>query len=177
MPKGDPLTSTERMRLKKLRDLGKLPPLPRCKECQRVMKVTSGHGESAKLGLCWSCWKETKTGQKRRRCQNLRLKIWPVMFFSYDYKTDKLPVSFTKAGDALSHAYAGPQLVKNGPLIIVCNNGEVSQHWQITRKTASTLLPEDGDSVLACAEYGPDWFRDQVPENKRDWFFSPDHID
>ena len=170
MPKGRPTTSTERMQLKKLRDQGLAPPIKKCRSCGKETKPASGSSKAAKLGLCWDCWRSTPEGKKERRRQNLVRKVWIVAYFSA--REGEGYQQFSRARQAIGHAYVDRTLVNNSPVVCVWSNGDVTAHFGLTSQSRSE------DFTTASGQFfleGPDepdadWFKAQVPEPKRTWF-------
>ncbi|ACY75822.1 predicted protein [Cyanophage PSS2] len=165
-PRGKPTTSTERMRLKKLRDQGKAPPLKNCKACGKVLKPTSGSSKASREGLCWDCWKTSPTGKIERRRQNLVKDTWGVAYFSC--KPGEEFKKFARAKQAISNAYVDRTMTRNGPVVAVWNDGTVTIHWNMAQSRASQITKENGDELIG--EPSPEWFRAQVDESKSAWF-------
>lgn len=165
-PKGSPTTSAERMRLKRLRDKGVIPPALNCKECGRAMKYgASEESKAYSLGLCWACWKKTDEGKLERRRQNLSRDTWGVCWFGGKPGEDVVKVASLRA--AISASYVsrrGP----NGTIFIVWSDGRVTEHTGLTIRLSKGLRPEDGVPVTD----DPDWFREQVDERLKTWFAS-----
>ena len=169
-PKGKPTTSTERMRLKRLREKGEAPALPQCKACGKTMKPSvSKQSKAAMDGLCWACWKLTPAGKKERQRQNLAQDVWRVAYFGCK-PDDEPPVYCTTMRKALAASYVDRTLTRNGPVWVVWSDSTVTVHHGLSAATALKIQPDDGDVVGM--EEDADWFRERVPEDKRTWFNS-----
>lgn len=154
MPKGRPTTSTERMRLKKLRDQGKLPPIKTCSTCGKKLKEGAGSNRAYEAGLCWEHWVQTDEGRITRRRSSLVTELWPLIYIG---TKDLIP--FTSIRKCLS---AG----KGEPIYVVWSDGRVTLHLGLTTRTVARLKPEDGDQLIDDFQD----FLDMVPEDRRAWF-------
>lgn len=167
MPRGKPTTSTERMQIKKLRDDGKLPPLKKCKTCNKGLKPTSGSSKAFQLDLCWACWRSSPEGKIERRRQNLVKDVWAVAYFSCKPGEDFQ--QFTRAKAAISNAFVDRTMTRNGPVVAVWSDGSVTLHWNIAQSNSGDITKENGDELIG-EEPSPEWFRSQVDESKAAWF-------
>ena len=163
-PKGKPTTSTERMRLKRLRERGAAPALKTCSVCGKVLKESSGSGKAYAAGMCWQHWKVSEEGRTERQRQNLKQDIWRVAYFGA--QPGEEPTFCATMRKALKASYVDRTLTRNGPIWAVWSDGSVTIHYGLSATTALKLKPEDGDLVIDEAH----WFRDQVPDSKRTWF-------
>lgn len=160
MPKGKPTTSTERMRLKKLRDLGQAPPIKTCSVCGKTLKEGAGSNRAWKAGLCWQHWRQTEEGKITRRRAGLAQDRWAVYYFAGE---DLQPFSNIKKALSASKNKGGRE---NHPVYVVWSDGIVTSHCCLTARTAVGLTPDDGDQLLD--EYED--FLEMVPTSLRTWF-------
>lgn len=158
-PKGKPTTSTERMRLARLRKQGVADPIKTCSVCGKALKRGAGQNLAWNAGLCYTHWLETPEGKQNRRKSQIKNKIWGVAFFGGEH-----PEHFTRIKAALKASFATGQ--ENYPVFVVWSDGRVTMHPGLTSRKAVGLKPEDGDEMLE----GFEEFIDQVPENLRNWF-------
>lgn len=161
-PKGRPTTSTERMRLKKLRDSGEAPPVKTCSVCGKKLKQGAGSNRAWEAGLCWDHWKQTDEGRVTRRRQGLakREGVWGVAFFGGE---DLRPYTNMRGALSASVQKGGRD---NHPVFVVWNTGIVTCHSGLTARKSVGLQPEDGDQLIDEYEY----FLDVVPEHLKTWF-------
>jgi len=169
-PRGNPTTSTERMRIKALRDRGVLPPVPNCTHpgCNRQLKFGAGHNKAFAAGLCWEHWRESEEGRLARREQNLLTENWAVSYFSAqgDGPIERHP----DVRAAIGKAYFGKGKPRN-PVYVVWRDGTVTVYADLSVRAAKGLTPEQG---IELSPSDPLWadFRSQVPEKARTWFKS-----
>ena len=164
-PRGKaPLSSTERMRLKRMRDRGELPPLKTCSECGKVLKFgASTENKAYDAGLCWEHWKISDAGRHERARQNLKKKSWGVAYFGG--KPGEDIERFKTLRKAVEGSYVG-RGQENGPVYVVWQDGKVTEHHGLTTRSAVGLSPDKGELVTD----DPGWFRDKVEESQRKWF-------
>ncbi len=150
------------MRLKKLREQGKAPPLKKCSVCGKNLKKGAGANRAWEANLCWEHWVQTDDGKVTRRRQGLakREGVWGVPFFGGE---DVKP--FTNMRSALS-ASVNKGGRDNFPVFVVWSTGIVTCHNGLTARKAVGLQPEDGDQLIDEFEY----FLDVVPEHLKTWF-------
>ena len=168
LPKGQPLTSTERMRLKKLRDQGLVEQLPNCKQCNAQLKVRSGSGKAYSLGLCYACWRKTSDYRIQKRENALAKEFWAVGYFSG--KPGEPLEKRTRLREAIGKAYVGRN-AENGPVFVVWNDGRITEHYGLTATNSKGMSP-DHWSACDLPPDNPEWFLDQIPQDKRTWFES-----
>ena len=168
VPKGSPTTSTERMRLKKLRDMGLAEQIPNCKSCGTPLKVRSGSGKAYKAGLCYACWSQTEQYRIQKRETALAKDIWAVGYFSG--KPGEPLLKRTRLREAIGKAYVGRNK-DNGPVFIVWSDGRVTEHYGLSATNSKGMTPEHPSAVDFPPD-NPEWFLDQIPPEKRTWFES-----
>lgn len=163
MPRGKPTTSTERMRLKRLRDQGVVPPVKTCKECGKRLKLgASGESKAYRLDLCWACWKKSPEGKIERRRQNLKREIWPIGYFAGPDDDHVLPHRTLRIAQS---AASGGRHKPPGPVYIAWSDGRVTLHAGLTARQVPGLGPGDGEEVLE-----PEWFLAQIDDSLKTWF-------
>lgn len=160
MPKGKPTTSTERMRLKKLRDQGKLPPIKTCSVCGKKLKKGAGANKAWEAGLCWFHWSQTEEGKIERRRPGLVGELWPVYYFG---GPELVPCTSIRKALTASVNKGGRD---NHPIFIVWSDGIVTSHCCLTARTAVGIKQDDGDQLIDDYES----FLAMVPEHLRTWF-------
>lgn len=160
MPKGQPTSSTERMRLQRLRREGVADPVKTCSVCGKSLKKGAGQNLAWNAGLCYQHWIQTPEGKQHRRKSQIKAELWGVAFFG-----GEPPEFFTSIKKALK-ASTNKGGRDNHPVFVVWSDGRVTSHCCLTARSAVGLKPEDGDEMLD----GFEEFRDQVPQEKRNWF-------
>ena len=166
VPKGSPTTSAERMRLKKLRDMGLAAKIPTCKSCGVQLKVGSGSGKAYKEGICYECWSKTKGYRIHKREQALATSIWAVGYFSA--KPGEPLQKWVRLREAIGKAYVGRNK-ENGPVFIVWSDARVTEHYGLSATNSKNMTP-DHPSAVDLPVDNPAWFLDQIEPNKRTWF-------
>ena len=146
-------TSTERMRLKKLRDLGKLPALQTCNACGKTLKLSkNAQNKAAAQGLCHACWRQTPDYKEERARQNSQLvsrqpvrNIRPIAYFGA--QPGKPYKRYPSARKAHSACYVGKG--KLAGVVVVCwSDGRVIGYWGRTAAGLLGITPDDGDVVI-----------------------------
>lgn len=164
-------TSTERMRLKRMRELGELPPLPQCKACGKTMKLQKkGSNKASEQGLCHACWRKTPEYKVERARQNSKLRgrqhqkdVWPIAYWGG--LPDAEPVRYPSARKAHSASYAGKGK-PSGPVVICWSDGRVIAYWGRSAASLLGISPEDGDHVFD----DPHDFHQQLKGTEKVWF-------
>lgn len=160
VPKGRPTTSTERMRLKKLRDAGKADPIKLCKVCGKRLKKGAGANRAYDMDLCHFHWRQTPEGKAVRRQKQIKTELWGVWYFGGN------PLEgFTSVRKAIA-ASKNENGKENDPVFAVWSDGRVTCHVDLTHRAAVGMKPEDGDELIDDFED----LRAEVPENLRVWF-------
>ena len=154
------------MRLKRMRDKGLLPPLPKCNVCgKQVADGNSKHNKASQMGLCFDCWLTTPQASRFFRWQRRRGpagKVWSVVFFGGPSGQDPEPFSQIRKARTAS---ASPKGQPPGPVWTVWSDGGVTVHFFQSASDTYSLTPEAGDPVLDDAS----WFRNQVDDGERYW--------
>ena len=157
MPRGRPTTSTERMRLKKLRDQGKADPVKTCSVCGKTLKKgASGASKAWHAGLCYEHWKQTDEAKQERRAKKLKQEFWGIGYFSGE------PLAFHPSIKKAMKAAGRDEVY------VVWNDGRVTIHCDLTFRTSVGLTPESGDQMLE----GFEELQALVPDELKDWFES-----
>lgn len=171
-PRGNPTTSTERMRLKKLRDMGVIPPPLCCSVCGQPLKEGAGANRAYRAGLCWEHWDLSPEGRRYRRRYSLKDRgegVWAVGYFSG--KPGEPLERRSGLREAIGAAYMGKGAPANGPLYVVWCDGRVSYHLGLTVRSAKGLSPEHPSTVfLRADDPRATELRAQIPENLTTWF-------
>lgn len=159
-PKGKPTTSTERMRLKRERELGNAPPVKTCAACGKKLKQGAGSNRAYDAGLCWEHWRQSPEGKIERRKSSLVSEKWGVCYFG----GEKL-VPHTSLRAALSESVRKGGR-ENLPIFVVWSDGTVTMHLGLTARKSAGLKPDDGDLLIDEFED----FLDMVPDHLKTWF-------
>ena len=166
-------TSTERMRLKRMRELGEVPPLPQCKACGKTMKLQKrGSNKASEAGMCHACWRKTPAYKVERARQNSKLRgrqhqkdVWPIAYWGG--QPDEQQVRYSSARKAHSASFVGKGK-PSGPVVICWSDGRVIAYWGRSAANLLGIGPEDGDHVFD----DPHDFHQQLTGTEKVWFDS-----
>lgn len=139
-PKGHPLTSAERMRLKRLRDKGLAPPVASCKSCGKTLKFGAGPGEAYSLGLCFECFRQTPEGIEFKGRTRPRVRaVRGVGYWSG--KPGEPLVKHQRLRAAIGYAFVSRK-GGNGPVFVLWSTGQVTEHRGLTAFNSQGLQPD-----------------------------------